>query len=290
MNTAMPAKARLRFSVATYIALLIGLVYSLRMVWNNLASSKWETPAVLLALGILLSYDFCKKIYIRPTGPRGVMDSVYAWCILLLFFLLALAPMPIDNDFRIYLCFWLFLMAPLRFSSGGRVALLMAFPLFIFCVFLPMHSEILLAVSHPLRVIATTLSGFFLRMCGFDVSNSLTVLRIGKEELAVTDACSGIQQLEALLMLGYILAKCQQSRLRWMLIHYSFCIPAVIISNSIRLVTIVMLYRWPVGEAVLYSWWHEGLGYFQVLLAVMLMWLVGLLIAYANGPVKEEAK
>ena len=291
MNTAMSVKARLRFSVATYIALAIGLVFSLCMVWNSLRSQEWETPAVILALGLLLSYDVCRKIYRRPTGPRGVEDSVVAWSLLILFFLLAVAPFSFfDDDWRMCICLWLFLLAPLRFSSGLRVTLLASIPLFIFCVFLPMHSKILLAVSHPLRVIATALSGGFLKICGYNVSNTLTVLRLENVDLSVTDACSGVQQFEALLLLGYILAKHQQKKLKLRIVHYLFCIPSVVLANSVRLVLVVMLYHWPVGESVLYGGWHEGLGYFQVLLAVLVMWVVGELIAYANGPSKEGAK
>ncbi len=290
MNTAMPVLARLRFSVATYISLVIAFSFTLYTTWGDLFSRDWEAPATLLILGLLLSYDVCHKIYVRPTGPRGVQDSVAAYIVLILFFLLALVPLDIDASWRQCICLWLFLTAPLRFSSGHRVTVFAMIPLFVFCVFLPMHSGIMLAVSHPFRIIATAISSFFLKLFGFNVSNALTVLRLDGVDLAITDACSGIQQFEALLLLGYILAKHQQKRLAWRMMHYSFCIPSVIFANAIRLVLVVMLYHWPVGEAVLYSEWHEGLGYFQVVVAVLFMWIVGLLLAYANAPLKEKAK
>ena len=288
MNTAMPVLARLKYSVSTYIALAIAFSFTMYMSWSDLVSSDWEAPATLLFLGLLISYDVFHRIYLRPTGPRGVQDSVGAYIILILFFLLALAPVNIDATWRQCFCLWLLLVSPLRFSSGHRVTVLVMIPLFLFCVFLPLHNEIMLAVSHPFRIIATVISGFFLRLCGFNVSNALTVIRLEGVDLAVTDACSGIQQFEALLLLGYILAKHQQRRLIWRIGHYLFCIPAVIFANSIRLILIVMLYHWPVGESVLYSGWHEGLGYFQVLVAVLFMWLVGLLLGYATDPLKGK--
>jgi exosortase/archaeosortase family protein len=207
--------------------------------------------------------------------------------VLILYFLLALVPLDIDDYWRQCCCFWLLLIAPLRFSSGHRVTVLAMIPLFVFCIFLPRHSEIMLAISHPFRIIATGISGTFLRLFGFNVSSTLTVLRLDNVDLAVTDACSGIQQFEALL-LGYILAKRQQKRLTWRIIHYVFCIPAVIFANAIRLVLVVMLYHWPVGDAVLYSGWHEGLGYFQVLVAVLIMWVVGRLLDYGSAPLRGE--
>ena len=286
MNVPLPVSTKLRFSIATYIALAIAFIYSLCMTWNGIFSREWETHAVLFALGLLISYDVCHKIYVRPTGPQGVQDSIAAWSVLILFFLLALAPLNIDVSWCQCWCLWLLLIAPLWFSSGRRVALFASIPLFMFCVFIPMHNEIMLAVSHPLRIIATATSGLILRLLGFKVSNTLTVLKLDNVDLSITDACSGIQQFEALLLLGYILAKRQQKLLVWRIVHYSFCIPSVILANTIRLVLVVILYRWPVGEAVMYSGWHEGLGYFQVLLAVMIMWAAGALLSYASKPLR----
>ena len=290
MSVSMPVSARLRFSIATYIALAIAFTFSLRTTWNEIFSREWETPVVLFILGLWLSYDVCHKIYVRPSGPRGVQDSVAAWSVLILFFLMALAPLNIDVTWCQCWCLWLLLIAPLWFSSGHRVTLFATIPLFVFCVLIPMHNEILLAVSHPLRMIATATSGLILKLFGFNVSTTLTVLKLKNVDLAVTDACSGIQQFEALLLLGYILAKHQQKHLVWRIVHYSFCIPSVILANTIRLVLVVMLFHWPVGEAVLYSGWHEGLGYFQVLLAVMIMWAAGALLTYASKPLREKEK
>ena len=288
MKVPIHASTRLRHSIATYIALAIAFIYSLCMTWNGIFSSEWETHAVLFALGLLISYDVCHKIYVTPTGPQGVQDSIAAWIVLILFFLLALAPLHIDVSWCQCWCLWLLLLAPLWFSSGRRVALYASIPLFVFCVFIPMNNEIMLAVSHPLRIIATVISGFLLRLLGFNVSTTLTVLKLENVDLSITDACSGIQQFEALLLLGYILAKRQQQLLVWRIVHYSFCIPSVILANIIRLVLVVILYRWPVGEAVLYSGWHEGLGYFQVLLAVSLMWVAGTLLIYASKPLSGK--
>lgn len=288
MNDLISVLNRLRSSIATYIALAIAFIFSLCTTWNEIFSREWETPVVFFIFGLLLSYDVCRKIYVLPTGQRGVQDSIAAWCVLILFFLLALAPLNIDVSWCQCWCLWLLLIAPLWFSSGQRVALFASIPLFMFCVFIPMHNEIMLAISHPLRIIATVTSGLFLKLLGFNVSTTLTVLKLENVDLAVTDACSGIQQFEALLLLGYILVKRQQKDLLWRIVHYSFCIPAVILANAIRLVLVVILYRWPVGEAVLYSGWHEGLGYFQMLLAVVIMWAAGVLLIYASKPLRGK--
>ena len=288
MSVPMTVSARLKASIATYIALAVAFIFSLCTTWNEIFSREWETPVVFFILGLLLSYDVCHKIYVRPTGPQGVQDSFAAWIVLILFFLLALLPLNIDLSWCQCWCLWLLLIAPLWFSSGRRVTLYAAIPLFVFCVFIPMHNEIMLAVSHPLRIIATAISGLILRLLGFNVSTTLTVLKLENVDLAVTDACSGIQQFEALLLLGYILVKRQQKQLLWRIVHYSFCIPSVILANAIRLVLVVILYRWPVGEAVLYSGWHEGLGYLQVLLAVLIMWAAGSLLTYASHPLRGK--
>lgn len=288
MDRNMTTAERLRYSICPYILLAVAIATSVTMSWNSLTSPGWETPWVILALGLLMSYDACRAIYIRPSGPRGIMDSVFAWLFLVFFFILAVFPWNFNCDWLICWCLWTLIGAPLRFFCGNRVTVLFCVPMFIFCVFLPMQDEILLVISHPLRLMATLISGSFLQLCGANVAFDLTLLKMEDVDLAITDACSGIQQFEALLFIGYILVKMQQKSIWWGVLQYAFVLPSVIIANSIRLILVVALYHWPVGENVLYAGWHEGLGYFQVLLAVGLLWCVGELIQFLLREPKKE--
>lgn len=136
-----------------------------------------------------------------------------------------------------------------------------------------------LALSYPLRLMATWLAVGALRLFGFAVQTQRTLITLedGELEIAITDACSGIEQLFALVVIGGFFAFMMQHRLLPRIMHWATVLPCVVIANAIRLVAIVVLYR-VFGETILGNAWHIALGWAQTVLAVALLWLVGVLI------------
>lgn len=266
-----------------FIALFIALVYSLCESWHDMFSPEWESPWLMLFLGGIMVYDLYCKFGISPGGrqyPNGVIDSAYAWGLLCLFFVVAVIKIDLSTSWRFAWCLWLFLVSGVCFTSGRRNALLTSAPLMVFVIIMPLQKSFFLLMSHPLRLIATMLSANFLKLFGVSVTYNMTMLSLSDINLAITDACSGIQQFEALLLLGYLLVRTYKFSLSLSVLHYAFVLPSVIIANAIRLIVVVILYYTFVGDKVLRSGWHEGLGYFQVILAVALLWGVGKAIQY----------
>ena len=116
------------------------------------------------------------------------------------------------------------------------------------------------------------------------MSSCLTTIRIGGQEIAITDACSGVQQLEAMVLVAYLLVHAWRRTAAWKIVHYLFLLPAIIFSNAVRIILIVLLYD-VVGEAVLVGKWHIGLGYFQLVLALALIYWTGFFL-----PEKKQEK
>lgn len=136
-----------------------------------------------------------------------------------------------------------------------------------------------LALSYPLRLMATWLAVGALRLFGFAVQTQRTLITLedGELEIAITDACSGIEQLFALVVISGFFAFMMQHRLLPRIMHWATVLPCVVLANAIRLVAIVVLYR-VFGETILGNTWHMALGWAQTVLAVALLWLVGVLI------------
>ena len=96
-------------------------------------------------------------------------------------------------------------------------------------------------------------------------------------DIAITDACSGIQQFEAMILVAFWFVMVWKRPFFWRCVHYAFLIPSIIVANAIRIVLTIVLYK--AGfESVLNNTWHEGLGYMQVVLTVALFFLVGCLL------------
>ena len=139
-----------------------------------------------------------------------------------------------------------------------------------------MTDAIVLALSYPLRLMATFLAVGCLRLFGVAVRAERTLITIEANGtgIAVTDACSGIEQLMGLVLVGGVFAFMMQRGAAFRAMHWATILPCVVIANAIRLIVTVVLVR-TVGEVVLGNAWHTGLGWAQTVLAVFLLWLCG---------------
>lgn len=144
-----------------------------------------------------------------------------------------------------------------------------------------------LTLSYPLRLMAAFLSVWILKLFGYAVEAERTMISIpGRHDLAITDACSGIDQLAGLIVVSAVFAFMMQRRWGWRIFHFCMFLPAVIAANVIRLVlTVVLFDRY--GEVILADAWHHGLGWFQTVLVVLFIWGLGKLIRLATAEPAE---
>ena len=136
-----------------------------------------------------------------------------------------------------------------------------------------------LALSYPLRLMATWLAIGCLKLFGISVHAERTLIMLEDDGigLAVTDACSGLEQLLGLILVGGLFAFLMQRRLLFRLMHWATILPCVVLANAIRLIVTVVLVR-TVGDVVLGNAWHLALGWAQTVLAVVFLWLSGKLL------------
>ena len=106
-------------------------------------------------------------------------------------------------------------------------------------------------------------------------------------DIAITDACSGINQLDAFILIAFIAVEMLHKEIFWKILHFAFVIPALIIGNSLRIVITVLLYK-ICGDVILENFWHVTLGYVQIILALLLFFAVGKLFRAVLAGEKEE--
>jgi exosortase len=154
-------------------------------------------------------------------------------------------------------------------------------PALLCCVFMPYHEEIMLLLSFPLRLTATVLSSIMLNLCGIKVIHSGTSLTLPGIDIAITDACSGINQLDAFILIAFVTVQLLHRKNSWKYLHFAFIMPSIILGNSLRIVLTVVLYRF-MGERVFENTWHTGLGYGQIVLALLIFLAVGKVFSLAD--------
>jgi exosortase/archaeosortase family protein len=136
-------------------------------------------------------------------------------------------------------------------------------------------------MSYPLRLICSHITCFLLSASGMQISCDATVLTLGREEIAVTAACSGINQLEAMFFIGWLITMLVHKRLICRVSHWLLLLPLVILFNALRLIITLIIYsNW--GEVALSDTVHSVLGYLMVIAVAVTFYLCSSLIPFAE--------
>lgn len=182
---------------------------------------------------------------------------------------------------------WALLLGVVCRSRGRQAAGWIAVPCFLGILVVPFREQLLLALSYPLRLSATWLSVRVLGLVGVEVSHTLTTIHLSGLDMAITDACSGIRQLEAILLIAFVLVQLFPRRLLWKVFHFFSLLPAIIAANAIRLFATVLLFK-SIGDGVLVGHWHNGLGLLQVILCIAFLFLAGFAFPESATPKEPQ--
>lgn len=160
---------------------------------------------------------------------------------------------------------WFFLTGGLLcyFSDFRRFGVC-AVPLFLWLTVLPALPYCNFMLSYPMRLVGTYLTLFIMQLGGMAVSGSGTMIYIGEQGVAITAACSGIEQLEAMLLVGWLIAMWSHQKTLTRLMHFSMILPLIIFFNVLRLLATLLGFRY-FGEVALGDAFHTWMGLAMVL-------------------------
>ena len=256
----------------------------------NRISSEWGGTAALLILLACLLYQALKTSAEAPAKSGFPWHKALAWPLVLVALLLAFLPWEdLDAPGFKFGAWFFFSLGVVCFFCGVRAMLFGAVPLLGCFLVAPFREQIVLYLSYPFRMVSTVLSVGFLQIFGMGIENDGTTIRIEGLDIAITDACSGIQQFEAMILVAFWLVMIWKRPFVWRCVHYAFLVPSIILANAVRIILTIVLYKAGI-ESVLNNTWHEGLGYAQVVLTVALFFLVGTLLPENRTPPAPKGK
>jgi exosortase len=259
------------------LALLTGLALAIRVSPPGL-----DNALLLAALAALLAWNLAHALPKRPS-PTTAADRLAAWTLVAAAFLSILIEKRFHAPFLNCLALLCLALAAAARIEGLKNTVWATPALAVALLVLPHQEYLILSFSYPLRLISTIITVSCLKIAGLDISHHLTSIYLGESEIAVTDACSGIDQLAVMLLLGYILVRQFQHTRPWQAIHYLFLVPAVILANSLRLITSCLLYL-RLGPAAFEDPYHTWFGYAMVAVTVVLLWAIGFILPEATAP------
>ena len=130
--------------------------------------------------------------------------------------------------------FPIFIAGIVVLMGGWKVLRLLAFPLFLLVLMLPLPGILTSTLTLPLQLISSRLAAVFLRLLGYPLVLQGNVIDLGVRQLQVVAACSGLRYILSLLALGVIYCYFYQRRPWKGAVLLIALVPAAILANAIR--------------------------------------------------------
>ena len=163
------------------------------------------------------------------------------------------------------------------FVLGWNHLRLLAFPLALLLLMIPIPAIIFNQVAFPLQLLASRFASGVLSMVGIQVLREGNVIILANTTLEVAEACSGIRSLVSLITLGILLGYFTESRLwvRWLLALAT--IPTAIFANGLRVAgTGILAHYW--GPEAAEGFFHTFSGWlvfaFAFGMVLLLQWII----------------
>ena len=120
------------------------------------------------------------------------------------------------------------------FLLGPQHLRLLAFPIALLILMVPLPAIIFNQIAFPLQLFASQVGEVVLTTAGIPVLREGNILELSTMKLEVAQACSGIRSLVSLVTLGVILGKLSEPR-RWARVVLALAaVPIAIIENAAR--------------------------------------------------------
>lgn len=168
---------------------------------------------------------------IRPdAAPDRVSGLLLLGFAVLVRYLSALAAEPFTMAGSMILA----LLALVVYNFGFRQILSWWLPVLLLCLCVPLPELIVQAIALPLQFRASRMGAALLQMRNVPVLLAGNVIRLPGQELFVTEACSGLRSLTALISLGVLLGGIVLRTPLARVLIIALAIPIAIVINGVR--------------------------------------------------------
>jgi exosortase len=156
------------------------------------------------------------------------------------------------------------------FLFGWRHLRLLAFPIALLILMVPLPALVFNQIAFPLQLFASRVGELVLTTAGIPVLRQGNILELSTMRLEVAQACSGIRSLVSLVTLGVILGKLNEPR-RWARVVLALAaVPIAIVENAARVAGTGLAAHW-IGPQAAEGFVHTFSGWVMFVLAFALL-------------------
>ena len=231
-----------------------------------LFSGNMESALALWAWGVAILFPYLSlKFIIRRRG--NIFSRILGFAVVAL-------SCAASKYGWINVGFALLFLAPITYFGTKKMFALCSVPVVIWTLIVPNAEYIHYFLSYPLRYATAEISAVILSVAGFAAEASDTMISIGGKQIAITSACSGIDQLEAMLLVAWVISVMMRRDTAVRIAHFAAVLPIIILMNCLRLTVTLAGYE-TYGNAFLSDGVHSGLGIAMVFLTAIVFMSAG---------------
>jgi exosortase len=156
---------------------------------------------------------------------------------------------------------------------AGKSVLRWSWPALAFLAFMiPVPFFIEVALAHPLRRLATTMSTYLLQTFGYPALAEGNIILIDQVKLGVVEACSGLGMLVTFIALSTALALVAKAPALDRILLTISAVPIALIANVLRITATGMAYH-GFGSDTTQAVLHDLSGWLMMPVALFLLWV-----------------
>jgi exosortase B len=266
-----------------YWPVLAGLALVLVPTYVRLAGSLWTQDEhahgpIILAVSLWLAWRERQRIAAAIGQPSWVLAAP-----LLAVGLAAYVVGRSQEVLVLEVGSHLLLLAGTAAALGGRPLLrATAVPILFLAFMVPLPGVIVDALTAPLKQFASAIAEQLLYSLGYPIARTGVVLSIGRYQLLVADACSGLHSMYSLLALSLLYVYLMGHPSRWRnAVLIAAALPIALAANVVRVIILVLV-TYHFGDAAGQGFVHGFAGIALFLIALTLLMFVDTLLGLAG--------
>jgi exosortase len=251
------------------VAIAILLVYfpvlsSLVRQWSS--DENYSHGFIIIPFSLYFAWEKRRALQAAPYRPHAAGLALVALSLLMLLAGLFGAELFLTRVSLIGI-----IAGTVLFLWGPRHLRLLAFPILLLVLMVPLPAMVFNQIAFPLQLLASRVGETVLTTAGVPVVREGNILELASTKLEVAQACSGIRSLISLLTLGIILGKLTEPRLSMRVLLAILTVPVAIAANAARVAGTGLAANWIGPEAAegflhLFSGWLVFVAAFGLLL------------------------
>ncbi len=171
-----------------------------------------------------------------------------------------------------FISLWLLAIGVIWSILGWRKLRVIAFPVCMALAMVPPPGVLYNSLTLQLKLISSRIGVLMLQLCGLTAYREGNVIDLGFTKLQVVDACSGLRYFFPLIVLAILLAYFFKGALWKKIVIVASAIPISIITNSMRIASVGILYQF-MGSAAAEGFFHDFSGWFIFMISLGILLL-----------------